>query len=75
MMTRTHNTTFINLSLVGLEYNFISVLVTLKPYKSIFVFQWFGTLKMGLFVGGSAPKPPGFSEASALPGQSLGCAA
>lgn len=53
----------------------VNVLVTLKPYKSDFVFQWFGHLKMGRFVGGAAPKPPGFSEALALSEQSLAATA
>ncbi len=53
-------------------YNaYLVVLVTLKPYKLDFVFQWFGHLKMGRFVGGAAPKPPGFFKALALPEQSL----
>ena len=57
----------------GLRGNF--VLVTLKPYKLDFVFQWFGHLKMGRFVGGAAPNPPGFFKALALPEQSLSATA
>ena len=39
-----------------LSYLAMSVLVTLKPYKTIYVFQWFGHGKKWRVVGGHAPK-------------------